>query len=89
MKSHTTKRFRTALAALPTQVRDQAREVYRRFIVDPRHPGLQLKRVHPIQPVYSVRINLDFRAVGLLEGDTILWLWIGRHAEYERLLKQL
>jgi hypothetical protein len=35
-----------------------------------------------------VRIGQDFRALGILERDTIVWFWIGSHDVYERLLKQ-
>ena len=40
----------------------------------------------PTEPLYSVRITDSYRAVGLLEGDTILWAFIGTHDEYERFL---
>lgn len=40
-------------------------------------------------PVYSVRIDLDWRAVGVLQGDTMVWFWIGSHGDYERLLSKL
>ena len=29
----------------------------------------------------SVRIDLDWRAVGILHGDEVVWFWIGPHAE--------
>jgi hypothetical protein len=31
-----------------------------------------------------VRITRGYRAVGILEGDTVTWFWIGRHDAYER-----
>jgi hypothetical protein len=45
--------------------------------------------VHRIRPVYSARINDDYRVVGVMDGNDIVWFWIGKHEEYERLLKQL
>lgn len=27
---------------------------------------------------------MDFRALGILEGSTVTWFWIGNHDEYER-----
>ena len=89
MRSHTTQSFRDALALLPKNIQARARAGYRRFCSDPRHSGLQFKKVHSTRPVYSARINNDHRAVGVLEGDEIVWFWIGKHEEYERLLKQL
>ncbi len=89
MKSRTTARFRRAYAELPEQVRRQARAAYKLFVQNPQHPSLRFKRVHTTLPVYSVRINLDYRAVGVRDGDEIVWFWIGAHAEYDQLLARL
>jgi hypothetical protein len=29
-------------------------------------------------------VTLAHRAIGVMDGDTVTWLWIGTHAEYER-----
>ena len=50
--------------------------------------GLRFKRVSNDEPLYSVRIGIQYRAVGLLKGDTITWVWIGSHDDYERLLAE-
>lgn len=88
MKSHITKRFRKAFKQLPKQIQHQGKESYKRFKQNPYHPSLHFKRIHSTQPIYSVRISLDYRAVGMLEGDAILWFWIGSHENYNRLLSQ-
>jgi hypothetical protein len=46
VKSHISPDFRKLFAALPQDVRDQARAAYRLFRANPRHPGLNFKRVH-------------------------------------------
>ena len=89
MKSHTTKRFRTALSELPKEVREKARESYRQFREDSYHPSLHFKQVHPAKPIYSVRVTIGYRAVGILERSEIVWFWIGSHEAYERLITQL
>lgn len=89
MNSRTTRRFRELLAALPAHVRKQAREAYELFEVNPSHPGLRFKQVHPAPPIYSARVGISYRAVGVLNGDTIVWYWIGSHADYDKLLAQL
>jgi hypothetical protein len=45
--------------------------------------------VSQVQPVYSVRIGIGYRALGLREADTVSWFWIGSHAEYDELLRRL
>lgn len=89
MNSRRTRHFRDALAALPFKVRKQAAAAYRRFRDDPYHPSLHFKKVHPRLPIYSARINDDYRVLGQLRNNGIVWFWIGKHAEYERILKQL
>jgi mRNA-degrading endonuclease RelE of RelBE toxin-antitoxin system len=89
VKSRTTGRFRKAYIRLPKHVQKQARDAYQDFKRDPFHPALQFKRVHSSKPVYSVRVSLDYRAVGIMTGDEIVWFWVGSHGDYDRLLKQL
>ena len=89
MKSRATPRFWAAYRALPPEIKDAARKAYRLFREDAHHPSLQLKRIHQRDPIYSARVTLGHRALGLLEGDEIVWFWIGTHAAYDRLLENL
>lgn len=89
MRSRTTRRFRQMLARLPVAIRRQAAAAYRLFSADPHHPSLHFKKVHPSLPIYSARVNDDFRVVGQMRTDGIVWFWIGKHEEYDRLLKSL
>jgi mRNA-degrading endonuclease RelE of RelBE toxin-antitoxin system len=89
VKSRTTAKFRQLFADLPKTVQEQARKAYRQFQQDPSHRSLRFKKVHPKLPIYSARINQDYRVVGQLDGDTVIWFWAGSHAEYDRLLGQL
>lgn len=89
MTSRTTRQFRELLAALPAHVRRQARDAYRLFRDNPAHPGLRFKRVHADPPVYSARVGIGYRALGVVSGDLIIWFWIGSHADYDKLLANL
>jgi hypothetical protein len=89
VKSRTTTEFRELFASLPKQVQEQTRTAYRQFKDDPSYPSLRFKKVHPELPIYSARINKGYRAVGQLDGDTVIWFWVGSHAEYSKLLEQL
>ncbi len=86
MKSRLHPSFRTAFAKLPTDIQRRARAAYRRFQNDPTHPGLQFKRLHTSLPLWSVRITDSYRAVGVRDDTSIVWFFIGTHAEYDRLL---
>lgn len=89
MKSRTTAQFRKLFADLPESVQEQTRKAYRLFKQDPNYPSLRFKKVHPKLPIYSARINRDYRAIAQLEEDTAIWFWVGSHAEYDLLLDQL
>jgi hypothetical protein len=89
MKSVTTARFRKAYDALPVQVQHLADKAYAIWEENPLHPSLHFKQIQPDPPVYSVRVSLGYRALGVKEGDTIVWFWIGSHADYNELLKAL
>jgi len=89
MKSTTTRRFWKFYDALPAEARKQAKVAYGLFSRNPYHPSLHLKRIHSTRPMFSVRISLDYRAVGLLDDDEITWFWIGSHPDYETLVKKL
>ncbi len=89
MKSFTTERFRKLYRELPEENRKQARDAYKQFIQNPQHPSIQFKRVRAGKAVYSARININYRALGILNGDEIVWFWIGNHDEYIKLLARL
>jgi hypothetical protein len=82
--------FRRRFAKLPREIQQRAREAYRRFQADPKHPGLQFKPLHSTLPLWSVRVTGSYRAVGVRDKhDNIVWFFIGTHAEYDRLLASL
>jgi len=89
VNSRTTAEFRKLFADLPEQVKKQTRAAYRQFKEDPSHPSLRFKKVHPDLPIYSARITKNYRAVGQLDGDTVIWFWVGSHADYDKFLGQL
>jgi hypothetical protein len=89
MTSHTTNRFRKALQQLPPHIQRQARAAYRLWQQNPGHKSLHFKQVHASRSIYSVRIGLGWRALGVKREDEMIWFWIGSHADYDKLLSQL
>ena len=89
MNSVTTAAFRKCYSALSETVRKQARTAYKQFQKDPYYPSLHFKQVHSTRPIYSVRITKEYRAVGIIQGEDIIWFWIGNHSDYDKLLRQL
>uniref|UniRef100_UPI004055A5EE ParE family toxin-like protein n=1 Tax=Candidatus Electronema sp. TaxID=2698783 RepID=UPI004055A5EE len=89
MISETTEKFWKLYSALPAAIQKQTKIAYSQFKNNPYHPSLQFKRVHSSKPVYSVRINIDHRAIGIVDDAAIVWFWIGSHREYEKILQKL
>lgn len=83
MNSQTTDSFWEAFNALPLQVQQRAERAYQLWRENPNLPGLRFKRVGGY---VSVRIGRTYRALGILQGNTVTWFWIGRHDEYDRIL---
>ena len=89
MISETTEKFWKLYSALPAAIQKQTKIAYSQFKNNPYHPSSQFKRVHSSKPVYSVRINIDHRAIGIVDDAAIVWFWIGSHREYEKILQKL
>ncbi len=49
---------------------------------DPRHPSLHFKKLGKF---WSARVGMHHRALAVEVEDGFLWVWIGTHAEYDRL----
>ena len=86
MKSQGTEQFWVLYRQLPPEEKRRARHAYQLWRNNPRYNSLRFKRVNRRQPIYSIRVGDNYRALGLFEGDTVTWYWIGTHADYDKLL---
>lgn len=90
MKSELTDGFIQKFSNLPERVKKTARKNYKLWKQNPSHPSLEFKKLNTTEPVYSVRAGVGWRAVGVMKNsDTIVWFWIGSHADYDQLLRKL
>ena len=88
MISHTNSSFWKLYGKLPQNIREIAKKQYKLFTIDAYHASLHFKRVHSTRPIYSARITRNYRAIGILEDNIIVWFWVGSHNEYDKLLKK-
>lgn len=58
-------------------------------MADQKHPGVRFKKVFARDEIYSVRIGIGWRALGIADGDTMVWFWIGSHAEYDLIVRSM
>lgn len=71
MTSHTTKSFRRLLERLPPHVQQHAEDTFRLWLEAPHHPSLHFKQVHTTKPVYSARVGIHYRVLGLKKDDSM------------------
>lgn len=61
------------------------------FLQDPAHPSLKHHRLKDVgarallPESYAVYLNMQYRAVYVVQEDANVWYWIGTHADYDRL----
>ena len=84
MKSATLPSFWESYNKLDETVKRRARKAFEIWSENPFHPSLHFKCINSEEEIWSVRITINYRALGVLDGDTVAWFWIGSHKEYER-----
>jgi mRNA-degrading endonuclease RelE of RelBE toxin-antitoxin system len=71
---------------LPKEVQKLADKNYRLLKLDPTQPSLHFKKVGKNKQLWSVRVGINYRALGIEKNEGIVWFWIGNHAEYDKIL---
>ena len=79
----TTPEFWDRFGNLPSAVQRIARRNFALLKENPHHPSLHFKKVGRF---WSARIGLNYRALAVKDEDDFIWVWIGPHDEYERLI---
>jgi len=75
--------FWRAYHRLAPTVKARAKAAWQLFESHPNHPSLHFKKLQARNDLWSVRITEQYRAVGVRSGDTIEWIWIGTHNEFD------
>jgi hypothetical protein len=81
----TTVRFWNLFGALPEAVQSVARKNFELLKTNPSHPSLHFKKVGTL---WSVRAGINHRALAVEDGKDFIWVWVGPHDEYRRMIKQ-
>lgn len=89
MNSYLTDDFIKLFEKLPERIKYQARFAYKEWKENPFLPNLQFKKIHPMKPIYSVRINIGWRAIGYKNDNDMIWFWIGSQENYNKMISQL
>lgn len=89
MQSQTTSRFWKSFNALPVVTQDKARKAFKLWSENSGHPSLYFKKIHAVEPGFSVQKDLQFRALGIKDENTVIWFWAGMHEAYNVLTSEL
>ncbi len=81
----TTTRFWACFESLPETVQRVARGKFELLKQNPSHPSLHFKKIGTF---WSARVGINHRAPAIEDGPEFIWVWIGPHDEYQRLIKQ-
>jgi hypothetical protein len=81
----TTARFRRSFACLPEPIQRMAYQNFELLKENSEHPSLHFKKVGKL---WSARVGISYRAVAVEDGADFIWVWIGSHDEYQRMIKQ-
>lgn len=81
----TTARFWELFDELPQPVQTTARKNFELLKRDARHPSLQFKKIGKF---WSARVGRDHRALAVEDGADFIWVWIGEHDNYERVVRR-
>jgi hypothetical protein len=79
----TTPQFWKRFDELPESVQNLARKNFRLLIESPNHTSLHFKKVGKF---WSARVGLNHRVLAVEDGDDYIWVWIGSHDEYDRII---
>lgn len=84
MKSNTLPSFWENYERLNKSLQQRSRKAFELWSDNPFHPSLHFKCINADENIWSVRVSLGYRALGVMDDDTMTWFWIGSHDEYER-----
>lgn len=84
MRHFASSKFWLCFNELPSNIQKQARNSYELLKQNPQHPSLQFKSIKNGK-FRSVRVSLDYRALGVPVPEGVQWFWIGSHATYDKL----
>ncbi len=78
--------FFDAFRALPNDIKNYARQNFKKMVANPQQVGL--KQMADLKsgkyPIYSAQVGRSYRALAVKVGSSFIWYWIGTHEAYNR-----
>lgn len=80
-----TVRFWSCFNQLPQSIQRLAKKNYVLLKKNAKHPSLHFKKTGKL---WSARVGKNYRALAMEDNKGFIWVWIGNHTEYEKLLNK-
>ena len=79
MRIERTERFKRNFQALPEAIQRRAEKQLVRFLQNPRHPSLRIKKMRGPQDIWEGRITQSYRFTFQIREETCILRRIGTH----------
>lgn len=70
---------------LQTDIRELADRNFELLKNNQRHQSLHFKKVGAL---WSARVGINHRALAVEDGNDLIWVWIGSHDEYVKMIRK-
>ena len=75
-----TERFKKDFQQLPTEIRERTINAFERFLANPRHPALQVKKMEGAPGIWELRVSDNYRATFQRFPGGMLLRRVGTHS---------
>lgn len=91
MKHYASAAFWKCHDQLPEHIQQLAKKNYELLKANPAHPSVNFKKLTGTgkHQYVSARVGDHYRAIAILKDGDALWVWIGSHEDYNKLLKRI
>ena len=74
-----TERFKKDFRHLPRDIQDRLPAVLERFLSNPRHPALRVKKMEGVRDIWELRVSENYRITFQFVQEGVLLRRIGTH----------
>ena len=79
MQFFRTERFKKDFQHLPREIQEKLPTVLERFVSNPRHPSLHVKKMEGVHDVWELRVTDNYRVTFQFVQEGVLLRRIGTH----------
>jgi hypothetical protein len=87
--SEITDSFRQNYGELAPDLKISVKRAYKLWLKNTHHPSLHFKKIHDQEPIWSVRVSKNYRVIGVMRDEKMIWFFVGTHAQYDKIIKKL